>query len=208
MKGSMIGKETPRKPPIVLVVDDESAIVAAFSETLQLDGYEAVPAHSAEDGLRLLDDGLMPDAVLLDLRMPGMGGLGFLLSLRAHPDRQKIPVAVVTADTHLDDTAQEAVQALGADLCFKPMTMQDVLTLAARLHCAEPGLREPPTASLNRRTGDRAGSHCPAAPTFTFFSERHKRTVTNLQVGAHLSRLGTQRRPPEPSSIHKQLDSL
>ena len=75
MKGSMIGKETPRKPPIVLVVDDESAIVAAFSETLQLDGYEAVPAHSAEDGLRLLDDGLMPDAVLLDLRMPGMGGL-------------------------------------------------------------------------------------------------------------------------------------
>ena len=133
MKGSMIGKETPRKPPLVLVVDDESSIVAAFTETLQLDGYDTVPAHSAEDGLRLLDDGLMPDAVLLDLRMPGMGGLGFLLSLRAHPERQRIPVAVVTADTHLDDTAQEAVQALGADLCFKPMTMQDVLTLAAKL---------------------------------------------------------------------------
>ena len=61
----------------------------------------------------------MPDAVLLDLRMPGMGGLGFLLSLRAHPDRQGIPVAVVTADTHLDDTAQQAVQALGAHLLFQ-----------------------------------------------------------------------------------------
>ena len=108
----------------------------------------------------------MPDAVLLDLRMPGMGGLGFLLSLRAHPDRQKIPVAVVTADTHLDDTAQQAVQALGADLCFKPMTMQDVLTLAARLiapngrHFAEPAR----LTSLHRRTGDDAAFECRRAP--------------------------------------------
>ncbi|MEN3338818.1 MAG: hypothetical protein V7647_2494 [Acidobacteriota bacterium] len=134
----MTVNEAPRKPPVVLVVDDETAIVSAFTETLQLDGYETVPALSAEAGLRLLDDGLMPDAVLLDLRMPGMGGLGFLLSLRAHPERRQIPVAVVTADTHLDDTAQQAVQALGAQLCFKPLTMQDVLSLAAALIAPNP----------------------------------------------------------------------
>ena len=134
----MTVNEAPRKPPVVLVVDDETAIVSAFTETLQLDGYETVPALSAEAGLRLLDDGLVPDAVLLDLRMPGMGGLGFLLSLRAHPDRRQIPVAVVTADTHLDDTAQQAVQALGAQLCFKPLTMQDVLSLAAKLIAPNP----------------------------------------------------------------------
>jgi CheY-like chemotaxis protein len=134
----MTVNEAPRKPPVVLVVDDETAIVSAFTETLQLDGYETVPALSAEAGLLLLDDGLMPDAVLLDLRMPGMGGLGFLLSLRAHPERRQIPVAVVTADTHLDDTAQQAVQALGARLCFKPLTMQDVLSLAAALIAPNP----------------------------------------------------------------------
>ena len=134
----MTVNEAPRRPPVVLVVDDETAIVSAFTETLQLDGYETVPALSAEAGLRLLDDGLVPDAVLLDLRMPGMGGLGFLLSLRAHPERQQIPVAVVTADTHLDDTAQQAVQALGAQLCFKPLTMQDVLSLAAKLIAPNP----------------------------------------------------------------------
>ena len=134
----MGGQGTLHRPPIVLVVDDEASIVSAFTETLQLDGYSTVPASSAEAGLRLLDAGLMPDAVLLDLRMPGMGGLGFLLSLRAHPDRQQIPVAVVTADTHLDDTAQQAVQALGADLCFKPLNMQEVLTLAAKLIAPDP----------------------------------------------------------------------
>ena len=126
------------RTPVVLVVDDEAAIVSAFTETLELDGYATVPAGSAEDGLRLLDGGLMPDAVLLDLRMPGMGGLGFLLSLRAHPDRRQIPVAVITGDTHLDDTAQQAVRALGADLCFKPMNMQDVLDLTARLLASGP----------------------------------------------------------------------
>ncbi len=129
----MAGSDVRQRPPLVLVVDDEASIVSAFTETLALDGYETAPASSAEDGLRLLDEGLRPDAVLLDLRMPGMGGLGFLLSLRAHPDRRLIPVAVVTADTHLDDTAQHAVRALGADLCFKPLHMQDVLALAAKL---------------------------------------------------------------------------
>ncbi len=133
------------RTPVVLVVDDEASIVSAFTETLELDGYATVPAGSAEDGLRLLDGGLMPDAVLLDLRMPGMGGLGFLLSLRAHPDRRLIPVAVITADTHLDDTAQEAVRALGADLCFKPMNMQDVLDLTARLLASGPDFHHRPT---------------------------------------------------------------
>jgi CheY-like chemotaxis protein len=139
----MAGSDVRQRPPLVLVVDDEASIVSAFTETLALDGYETAPASSAEQGLRLLDEGLRPDAVLLDLRMPGMGGLGFLLSLRAHPDRRLIPVAVVTADTHLDDTAQHAVRALGADLCFKPLNMQDVLALAAKLiragRQAEPG---------------------------------------------------------------------
>lgn len=129
----MTGSDTQQRPPLVLVVDDEASIVSAFTETLELDGYRTVPANSAEAGLRLLDEGLKPDAVLLDLRMPGMGGLGFLLSLRAHPDRRLIPVAVVTAETHLDDTAQHAVQALGADLCFKPLNMQEVLALTAKL---------------------------------------------------------------------------
>ena len=139
----MADNETSHRPPLVLIVDDEASIVSAFSETLELEGYATAPANSAEEGLRLLDGGLMPDAVLLDLRMPGMGGLGFLLSLRARPDRRQIPVAVVTADTHLDDTAQQAVQALGAHLCFKPLNMQEVLALAAKLIRPNPDFNRP-----------------------------------------------------------------
>jgi DNA-binding response OmpR family regulator len=70
---------------------------------------------------------------VLDLRMPGLGGLGFLLSLRAHTAGMEIPVAVVTADTHLDDTTQRAVAALGATLFYKPMDAEQLIALMARL---------------------------------------------------------------------------
>jgi CheY-like chemotaxis protein len=122
-----------RRPDLVLVVDDEPSIVAAFTKILDFEGYATVPAHTAEDALRLLESGIRPDVILLDLRMPGVGGLGLLLSLRAQADYRKIPVAVVTADTHLDETTQQAVEALGAILCYKPMNIDQVVTLTERL---------------------------------------------------------------------------
>jgi CheY-like chemotaxis protein len=123
----------PPRPPLVLVVDDEPGIVTAFSRMLESDGYATVPAHTAEDAMGLLQNGVRPDAIVLDLRMPGLGGLGFLLSLRAHAAGTEIPVAVVTADTHLDDTTQQAVAALGATLCYKPMDVHQLTALMERL---------------------------------------------------------------------------
>ncbi|MCA1562271.1 MAG: response regulator [Acidobacteria bacterium] len=118
---------------LVLVVDDEPNIVNAVTNVLQGEGYATARANTAEDALRLVHSGLTPDAVLLDLRMPGMGGLGFLLALRAQPGGRDIPVAVVTADSLLDDTTRRAVEALGAQLCFKPLIIGQILTLTAQL---------------------------------------------------------------------------
>lgn len=122
-----------QRQPLVLVVDDEADIVGLFSRMLESEGYATVPAQSAEEALRLLQHGVRPDAIMLDLRMPGLGGLGFLLSLRAHTTGMEIPVAVVTADTHLDDTTQRAVAALGATLFYKPMDAEQLIALMGRL---------------------------------------------------------------------------
>jgi CheY-like chemotaxis protein len=119
--------------PLVLVVDDEPGIVTAFSRMLESDGYATVPAHTAEEAIGLLQNGVRPDAIVLDLRMPGLGGLGFLLALRARPAGVEIPVAVVTADTHLDDTTQQAVAALGATLWYKPVDFDQLTAIMGRL---------------------------------------------------------------------------
>ena len=71
--------------PVVLVIDDEREVRELFVEVLNADGMQSVQAPTAEHAWALLENGLVPSAVLLDLQMPGMGGLGFLLQLRADP---------------------------------------------------------------------------------------------------------------------------
>ena len=129
----MTSSTTCSRPPLVLVVDDDPNIVAAFTEILEFEGHAAVPAHTAEAALRLIHSGIRPDAILLDLRMPGIGGLGFLLALRSQPGCDGIAVAVVTADSYLDNTTEQAVQALGATLCYKPMSIEQIVALSRQM---------------------------------------------------------------------------
>src|SRR6185369_5083595 len=56
----------------VLIVDDEPAICWAFREALTDDGHAVHLAASAEEALRLTDNGCRPDAVVMDVRLPGM----------------------------------------------------------------------------------------------------------------------------------------
>ena len=87
--------------PIVLVIDDEPAIRDLFARVLAYGGLFPVVADTAETALLLIQRGLVPHAILLDLKMPGMGGLGFLLELRSDPRFAAVPVAIVTGATLL-----------------------------------------------------------------------------------------------------------
>ena len=119
--------------PVVLVIDDEPSICDLFARALASSGLFPVVAHNAEAGLRLLEHGLIPDAILLDLRMPGMGGLAFLLQLRSSPRQGDIPVAVVTGDCLIPSALKRAVETLNAEIHFKPMEVEAILELAVRL---------------------------------------------------------------------------
>jgi DNA-binding response OmpR family regulator len=119
--------------PVLLVVDDERAIRHLFMDVLESEGFKCVPASTAEQAWSLLDAGLTPAGVLLDLHMPGMGGLGFLLQLRADRRFASLAVTIVTADSYIDHTMQSAVQALDASVSFKPLDIEELLTLAHRM---------------------------------------------------------------------------
>ena len=116
-----------------MVVDDEATIRSVFRAALESGGYTTSEAKTAEEAIAALASGVRPAAVFLDLRMPGMGGLGFLLHLRAQPTGREVPVAVITGDSSLDPTTRSAVEALGGIVCFKPLQMDDVLRVAHRL---------------------------------------------------------------------------
>lgn len=117
----------------LLIVDDEPAIRDFFSRALEMLGYTSRQAATAEQALKIIEDGTIPDAVLLDLKMPGIGGLGFLLRLRSDPRYGRIPVAIVTGDCLLPHPVQVAAEKLNAQVHFKPIDIDQLYDLTTQL---------------------------------------------------------------------------
>ena len=67
------------------------------------------------------------------VRMPITNGLQFLRQVRARPHLVEVPVAIVTGDYFLPETIQQEVKRLGASLKFKPLWLEDLITLAKAL---------------------------------------------------------------------------
>ena len=118
--------------PRVLIVDDDPATADSFSRTLRLEGYEVWAAQSAEEGLSLAQLH-QPNVIVLDLRMPLTSGLQLLRAIRAIPGLARTPVAIVTGDYGLEDDVRDEITALGAELRFKPIWIEELVILARDL---------------------------------------------------------------------------
>jgi len=116
-----------------------------FARILRLEGFQVQTAGSAEGGLQEADTHC-PDAIILDLRMPLMDGLGFLRRLRSTVQHRHVPVAIVTGDYFVDDEVSAEIRQLGAELKFKPVWLEDLVALAHSL--VEPERRRSCHASI------------------------------------------------------------
>ena len=113
----------------ILIVDDDRSVADTFARILKLEGFEVATAMSAEAGMEIADS-VAPDAIILDMRMPITNGLEFLRLIRTKPHLVEVPVAIVTGDYFLADAIQTELRSLGASIRFKPMYLEDLLTLA------------------------------------------------------------------------------
>ncbi len=122
----------------ILVVDDDRAVREALRRALQLAGYEV---QGAEDGTRALDAIAtdIPDAVVLDVGLPGMDGLEVCRRLRRLQNR--VPILMLTALDAVEDRI-DGLDAGADDYMTKPF---DVGELKARLR------------ALLRRSGQGSG---------------------------------------------------
>jgi DNA-binding response OmpR family regulator len=119
-------------PPRILIVDDDETVLQTFAKALSLEGFDVRTAASPLVGLQEVED-TSPDVILLDLRMPFINGVGFLYRLRALHAHRHIPVAIITGDSCIDDPAMVELHDLDAEVCFKPMWIDEVVTLTRSL---------------------------------------------------------------------------
>jgi two-component system response regulator MprA len=123
----------------VLVVDDERAVRESLRRALELEGYEIELAEDGEDALRRLRANGEPDAMILDVLMPGVDGLEVCRRLRDQGSR--LPVLMLTARVEVEDRV-EGLDAGADDYLTKPFALDE---LKARLR------------ALLRRTTDGTG---------------------------------------------------
>jgi two-component system nitrogen regulation response regulator GlnG len=129
----------------VLIVDDEPSICWGFRELLADEGYDVSVASSAEEALELADRAA-PDAVVLDVRLPGRDGLSTIQDLRRRIG--SAPIIVITAFGNLDT----AVRALGEgayDYLTKPFDLDQVSEVLRR------ALRRSPEPAVSSAADDR-----------------------------------------------------
>ena len=106
-------------PCAVLVIEDEATLARNVKTYLQRNGYDAETAGSAEEGLAAFDR-FKPEAVVLDLRLPGMDGLAALARLRALDPN--LIVVMLTGHGSVE-TAVEAMKAGAYDFLTKPVSL-------------------------------------------------------------------------------------
>ncbi|HEU4370603.1 MAG TPA: response regulator, partial [Methylomirabilota bacterium] len=108
----------------ILVIDDEAAVRDLMQRFLTKEGFRVVTAAGGEEGLRRARE-LRPDAITLDVMMPGMDGWAVLSALKADPDVTDIPVVMLTI---VDD--KNLGYALGAsDYLTKPIDRERLVTV-------------------------------------------------------------------------------
>ncbi len=112
----------------VLLVDDEKDYVTALSERMTYDDFESGVAFSGEEALENLDRNT-PDVMVLDLRMPGMGGMALLERVRR--DYPGIQVIILTG--HGGKMAEREARAKGAfEYLQKPVETPDLINTIRR----------------------------------------------------------------------------
>ncbi|QHC96111.1 MULTISPECIES: response regulator [unclassified Pseudomonas] len=112
----------------ILVVEDEPNFAHILYDLAHELGYQCLVAHGADEGYDLAKE-FVPDAILLDMRLPDHSGLTVLQRLKEHAETRHIPVHVISVEDRV-----EAAMHMGAiGYAVKPTTREELKDVFARL---------------------------------------------------------------------------
>ncbi|MGR3301064.1 MAG: sigma-54-dependent transcriptional regulator [Candidatus Scalindua sp.] len=124
--------------PVILVVDDEETIRFCLKEALESEGLKIYTEADGEKSLSLVKK-IIPDLVILDLKMPGMNGLDLLREIKLHDSN--ILVILLTGHGSVD-SAVSAMKAGAFDYLEKPFKMEHIKVVVDKALSTQSLMRE------------------------------------------------------------------
>jgi DNA-binding response OmpR family regulator len=118
-------------PGCIVVADDDPTIVDLVRLRLGLAQYEVVAAHDADVALAMVR-ARRPVLVILDVQMPGGGGLSALSKLKTDPETSAVPVMMMTGERNAE-TVLQAMEDGADDYLVKPFHPDALLQRVSRL---------------------------------------------------------------------------
>lgn len=156
----MVRKEKKK----ILLVDDDTSLLITLGDFLKFEGYQVVTADSGESALQKLDE-TDPHLIILDMSMPGMGGIGFLREISSVSGKPRYPVLVLTARANMAEFfANVEVDGFVA----KPCDPKDLLLEVSRI------------IFLRSRAETEAGPDSEPAPARVLIGENEKSVRDSL----------------------------
>jgi DNA-binding response OmpR family regulator len=116
----------------ILIVEDDVEAASLFRQILQTHHYRVHVAEDVEHAFAAMALET-PEAVVVDLHLPGQDGLGFLQQLRANARFGGLPAAMITGDYLMDESVAHDLEKLGVKLYFKPLWEEDLLAAVTAL---------------------------------------------------------------------------
>jgi two-component system, OmpR family, phosphate regulon response regulator PhoB len=126
-----------KQPPLVLVVEDEAALVTLLRYNLEREGFRVAEARDGEEAMLQIAEA-MPDLVILDWMLPLMSGIEVCRQLRRLPETRRLPIVMLTARGEEGDKLR-GLDAGADDYVTKPFSPSELIArLRAVLRRAKP----------------------------------------------------------------------
>ena len=127
----MTAESADARKQLILVVDDHEDTCVILRHYLEAMGYEVREAHDGEEALATLHVA-RPDAVVLDIQMPRLDGIGVLRAVRLDVELRTLPILALSAHALADEVRQ--IREAGADAYLsKPADPKSVVAALRKL---------------------------------------------------------------------------
>jgi len=120
-----VSNESVMERPLILLVEDDLALLDGMCDTLDMVGYKTIRATNGLEGLGVLQQ-VLPDLIISDIMMPEMDGYEFHRKVSSKPDTATIPFIFLTAKSDQADVRKGLREGVDAYL-IKPFDLEDLL---------------------------------------------------------------------------------